>query len=168
MTKILLIEPNEAHSKLIRDRIEAGIDRARVDETPNLKKGLDLLTRRAYDCILTDTATPEESDIRLIQQLKKAAGTVPIIVVTGRTDDGRASAIIRNGAADYVLKSRATLEAIPELVRKNILKSQVKHPLLVPANVLRRILDEIEKNVSRDVRAKIRKIRKNTEKLLSR
>jgi DNA-binding NarL/FixJ family response regulator len=168
LTKILLIEPNATHSRLIRERIEAGIDRARIDQVAGLKEGLSLLARRVYDCILTDTATHDDSGVRLIRELKKAAGATPIIVVTGRSEEGKAADIIRKGAADYVYKSRATLDALPELVRKNVLKGRTKNPLLVPANVLGRILDEIEKNVSRDVRAKIRKIRKNTEKLLSR
>lgn len=168
MTKILLIEPNVAHAKLIRERLKAEIPDVRVDDVPSLKGGLTLLSRLNYDCILTDSATPEGFGAKIIRQLKKAAGQTPIIVVTGRADERQASEIIRNGASDYVFKSRASLDTIPELVRKNILKTQVKNPLLIPAHMLGKILDEIEKNVSRDVRAKIRKIRKNTEKLLSR
>jgi DNA-binding NarL/FixJ family response regulator len=166
--KILLIEPNVAHAKLIRERLKADLSGAHIDDVPNLKGGITLLSRQSYDCILTDSSLPEGSGPKLIQQLKKAARHAPIIVVTGRADERQASELIRSGASDYVFKSRASLDTIPELVRKNVLKNQVKNPLLIPAHVLGKILDEIEKNVSRDVRTKIRKIRKNTEKLLSR
>jgi DNA-binding NtrC family response regulator len=166
--KILLIEPNASHAKLIRDRLKAELQDARIDDTPNLKGSIALLSRTSYDCILTDSVTPEASGVKLIQDLKKISGGTPIIVVTGRSDEKLASEIIKNGASDYVSKSRASLDTIPELVRKNIVKNQVKNPLLIPAHVLGKILDEIEKNVSKDVRSKIRKIRKNTEKLLHR
>jgi DNA-binding NarL/FixJ family response regulator len=168
VAKILLIEPNVAHAKLIRERLKSELPTIHIDDVPSLKGGLTLLGRHAYDCILTDSSTPESSGPKLIAQLKKAASQTPILVVTGRCDGRQASELIRSGASDYVFKSRASLDTIPELVKKNIVKSQVKNPLLIPAHVLGRILDEIERNVSRDVRAKIRRIRKNTERLLSR
>ncbi|HEX5037415.1 MAG TPA: response regulator [bacterium] len=168
MAKILLIEPNVAHAKLIRERLKAELDGVHIDDVPGLKAGLTLLSRDAYDCILTDSSTPEASGVKLIRQLKKSAGHASIIVVTGRLDEKQATEIIRSGASDYVFKSRNSLDTIPELVKRNLVKAQVKNPLLIPAHMLGKILDEIERNVSKDVRTKIRKIRKNTEKLLRR
>lgn len=164
--KLLLIEPNESHAKLIRDRIKSEIHSVGIDGVTTLKKGLGMLERHTYDCILTDVATPDVSGTKLIAQLRKAAGPTPIIVVTGRSDDRMAADIIKSGASDYISKSRTSLETIPELVRKNIIKSQVKNPLSIPTHAIRKLLDDIEKNVSAEVRSKIRKIRKNAEKLL--
>lgn len=170
MARILLIEANAAHAKLIKDRLKKEMPKSNVDIVPSLDRGLVNLRKRTYHCIVTDSSPPDVSGSTLVRTLRKASDNVPIIVVTGRGDTRSGAEMIRNGATDYVGKSRTSLEMIPELVKKNIVKNHVQRSaLMIPAHIVAKmggLFDEIERNVSRDVLKKIRKIRKSAERLL--
>lgn len=167
MSRILLIEANSSHARLIKEQLPAT---ATVDVAASVRRGLEHLKNHNYDCILTDSSTSDGSGPSMVQRLRKGSGNTPIIVVTGRSDTRSGAEMIRNGATDYVGKSRTSLEMIPELVKKNIVKNRVqKSAFMIPANIVSKIgglFDEIERNVSRDVLKKIRKIRKSAERLL--
>lgn len=166
MSKILLIEANASHARLIRERLTGEIPSALIDVVSTAREGLKKLSRKGYDCILTDAIAPDESGPELVKKLKKSSGNTPIVVVTGRNDERILTEMIRSGASEYLPKSRVSLEAIPEVVKRTVARKAVhKNPFMIPANVLGKILDEVEEAVSANVRKKIRRIRKNAEKI---
>ncbi len=167
MPKILLIEANPSHARLIRDRLREDLPSTSVKAVATLKEGIQVIGNRRFDCILTDAYAPDGSGPKLVEKLRKVSGTTPIIVVTGRGDERVATEMMRSGASDYLPKSRSSLEAISELVKKNVVKKpSYRSSFLIPAHVFGKILDEVEGVVSARVRKKIRKIRKNAEKIL--
>jgi PAS domain S-box-containing protein len=117
---ILLVEDDDLDAELILAELESG--------------GISCYTRRVesdaefrtaiagpiqIDVILCDYGLPDLDALRALEQLKAAGLTTPLIVVSGRLSDERATDCIRLGAADYVIKDR--LHRLPHAINRAIL-----------------------------------------------
>jgi len=103
--KVLIVEDNSNDAELlVRSLRQAGFepDWKRVDtETAyleHLHDGLDL--------VLSDYAMPEFSGLRALELLKQSGLEVPFIIVSGTIGEETAVTVMKQGAADYLLKDR--------------------------------------------------------------
>lgn len=65
------------------------------------------------DAVITDMVMPEMTGIELLEEIREAYPTLPVIVITAREDEGDAERAFEAGASDFVTKpiSRADLTA---------------------------------------------------------
>ena len=56
------------------------------------------------DAILLDIKLPDASGTIALDELRKQRPTVPIIMLTGNTDEALARATLKHGAFDYIMK----------------------------------------------------------------
>ncbi|REL28666.1 response regulator [Thalassotalea euphylliae] len=103
--KILIVDNNQ-------DDIEA-IQRALGDceaipyefyVAPTEELSLELLKDQHFDCLLLDYHLPGVSGLELFRAIKAQAPTVPIVVLTGPTDQLMAASLLKQGAQDYINK----------------------------------------------------------------
>ena len=57
-----------------------------------------------FDCLITDIRMPGMSGLELLQRLKAAGSTMPVIVVTSMTDPVTRSRALASGAHAYLTK----------------------------------------------------------------
>ena len=57
-----------------------------------------------FDCLITDIRMPGISGLELLQRLKAAGSTMPVIVVTSVTDPSTRSRALEGGAHAYLTK----------------------------------------------------------------
>src|SRR3979409_670512 len=58
----------------------------------------------SIDCVLLDLGLPDESGFVLLKQWRRAAGTVPIIIMTARTALEDRLTGLNEGADDFLVK----------------------------------------------------------------
>lgn len=75
-----------------------------VDTEETAEKGLERLTSREYDIVLTDLNLPDVSGIEMVRKTKEISPATEIIVVTGEYSVEKALEATRVGAFDYVVK----------------------------------------------------------------
>jgi PAS domain S-box-containing protein len=70
------------------------------------------------DCVLLDYNLPGESGLELLRRVR-ALGTAapPVVMLTGQSDPETAAALMKAGAADFLLKSGLTPERLEQAVR---------------------------------------------------
>ncbi|WP_448554140.1 response regulator [Thalassotalea montiporae] len=68
------------------------------------EEGLSLIEVNKYDCILLDYHLPGMSGLDLFRALKAKIPSIPIVVLTGQTDQLTAATLIKQGAQDYINK----------------------------------------------------------------
>jgi PAS domain S-box-containing protein len=103
--KILLVEDNAGDARLIRETLAAGAGAAfAVESVDRLAPGLERLRAGGVDIVLLDLALPDSQGRDTFTKVYAQAPAVPIIVLTGSSDEALAIATVRDGAQDYLVK----------------------------------------------------------------
>jgi len=119
--KVLLIEDNPGHARLIRESLaEATHQPFDLEVVNTLGTGIQRLSAGGVDAILLDLALPDSFGFETFNTAKPQARGVPIIVLTGQDDQNLALKLVQEGAQDFLAKAdlsgnnltRAILHAI--------------------------------------------------------
>ena len=104
---ILHFEDNPGDAVMIRDVLEdvGNID-FRIKLSERLNDGLRQLTHSNTDIILLDLNLPDSKGIVTFEEVKKAAGNTPIIIMSGLSDENLALKAVKQGAQDYLVKGQ--------------------------------------------------------------
>jgi signal transduction histidine kinase len=139
--RILLLEDNAPHAELVEHFLrESGLRflLARVDTREAFEEQLDL---RAPDMILSDYALPSFDGYSALAIAKKKAPNTPFIFVTGTMGEEVAIETLKNGATDYVLKTR--LGRLGPAVQRALRESADRRERQRAEDKLRRSLDQL-------------------------
>ncbi|WP_240674994.1 PP2C family protein-serine/threonine phosphatase [Cellulomonas endophytica] len=111
--RVLLVEDDEGDAVLVREHLaDAGLDVALV-----WARTLDeALGRLDADCVLLDLGLPDARGIDAVARLL-AAGSPPVVVLTGLTGTGAGLEAVAAGAQDYLVKQDVEPEALGRAVR---------------------------------------------------
>jgi response regulator RpfG family c-di-GMP phosphodiesterase len=103
--KALLIEDNPGDAFLVRDlladKMAIIIDLKHVS---NLTAGIGQIRAGGLDIVLLDLGLPESHGIDTLKLLLPEAGNLPVIVLTGLSDNDTGALAVNNGAQDYLIK----------------------------------------------------------------
>jgi two-component system cell cycle sensor histidine kinase/response regulator CckA len=114
--KILIIEDDlnivKAISRMFSRQKEASFELLHAD---CLKVGMDLLSQTRFDAILLDLTLPDSQGLSTFEAIKPKCTYIPVIVMTGMTDNQLAPNALKNGAQDFIYK--------PELDQDRLIKS---------------------------------------------
>ncbi len=81
MKKILVIDDENSIRLLLKKMLEReGFD---VMTASDGKEGMDIISKAAFDLVITDIVMPEKEGIEIIMELKKGYPDIPIIAISG-------------------------------------------------------------------------------------
>ncbi len=116
---ILLVEDNPADARLIELLLAS-----RPHEPTIIRRAPTLADARAAiasgplpDIILLDTGLPDAAPEETVGLVQAMAPTVPIVVLSGQSDESVAIRAVREGAQDYLVKGRIDSELLSRAVR---------------------------------------------------
>lgn len=129
-TSILLVEDNPGDSRLIQEMLaDVAGSKADVMVAETLADGLHRAQAGTFDAMLLDLSLPDSTGLDTLRAVKEATPAVPIIVLTGTEDDELASAALREGAQDYLVKGRVDGELIARAIRYAIERKRSERQL---------------------------------------
>ncbi len=103
--RVLTIEDNPGDAHLVRLMLaEAAPGDIIVEVAPRLATGMRELLQSDFDCVLLDLSLPDASGLDGLTQLRSVAADVPVVVLSGRADEGLAMNAVQEGAQDYLVK----------------------------------------------------------------
>ena len=122
---ILLIEDE----KRLADSLKEGLqeDGYQVDVAPDGDTGEEMATTNAYDLLIVDWRLPGKDGKEVVEQVRQAARTMPIIMLTAMRDVEYRVAGLEAGADDYLTKPfkfEELLARIRALLRRPPLAAQ--------------------------------------------
>ncbi len=129
-TRILFVEDDEAIRETTRVALED--EGYVVDEAPTGDEALQVFQRQPADCVLLDLMLPDKSGFEVCRLLRQRS-TVPIIMVTARSDTFDVVAGLEAGADDYVTKPFEPKE-LAARIRALLRRAQGMEP---PSSVIR-------------------------------
>ena len=102
---VLLVEDNPADADLIGEYLdEPAGDRYEIVHAGRLSDAVERLRAGAVEVILLDLRLPDSTGLATVRAVRNAAGEVPIVVLSGISDERLALDCIDAGAQDYLLK----------------------------------------------------------------
>jgi serine phosphatase RsbU (regulator of sigma subunit) len=116
---LLLVEDDRADALLVEELIaDAAADIGFV-WAQSISDAEAKLADSRPDCVLLDLNLPDANGIDALRRLGKLDPTIPIIVLTGLTDEHFGILAVASGAQDYLVKGRVD----PEMLRRAVVYS---------------------------------------------
>jgi diguanylate cyclase (GGDEF)-like protein/PAS domain S-box-containing protein len=131
--RILLIEDNPADANLVERYLEDEPEGSvfELEWIDRVGEGRDRLTAGEHDLVLLDLSLPDSSGYETFESVLTAAGTTPIVVMTGEDDDQQALQAVRDGAQDYLVKDRVDADILVRSIRYAIERKRVEEALRI-------------------------------------
>jgi sigma-B regulation protein RsbU (phosphoserine phosphatase) len=145
---VLLVEDNAGDIRLIRELIREGSARFDVEVTGRLAEGCLRLRRGDINLVLLDLSLPDSHGIETFQKLHRAAPDVPVIVLSGLSNEAVAVQAVHEGAQDYLVKGEGDSKLLVRSMRYALERSAVARQLGRYAEELRRKNTQMEADIA--------------------
>jgi PleD family two-component response regulator len=114
---LLLVEDNDVDAHLTRDILaEWSIEQFDITHVARLSEAFAHLARNRYDAILLDLSLPDAYGLPTLKQVQATSPTIPIIVLSGVSDQALSLQAVQQGAQDYLVKGQGH----PQLLARSI------------------------------------------------
>lgn len=118
--KILVVDDDEVDRMAVRRALNAAGLQMELLEATDCTGAIALLQQQPFDCVFLDYRLPDGNGISLVQQVRAAGITVPLVVLTGQGDEQIAVQVMKAGASDYLSKARVSPQALYQIVSQTI------------------------------------------------
>jgi DNA-binding response OmpR family regulator len=117
---VLMIDGTVEDRMLVRRALEA--DGFVLHETADTEHGLKLAMSSTPDCILLDYALPDADGIEVVESLRQPGGALPcaVVMLTGAGTADVATAAMKAGALDYLVKDRLDADVLRRAIRNAV------------------------------------------------
>lgn len=114
---ILVVEDEEAHADLIRCAFERWGSGVALSTTGTLREARACLAESPPDLVIADWRLPDGKGTELVAPEKQNAA-YPVVLMTSHGSEKVAVEAMKAGALDYVVKSPATMAAMPHIAER--------------------------------------------------
>ena len=104
MSKILIVEDEDAIRRVLKKVLSEEDSKYKLDEAANGEEAISLIKSQHYDLILCDIKMPKKDGIDVLEFVIGYDSTIPVIMISGHGDLKTAVKAMRLGAFDYIEK----------------------------------------------------------------
>jgi len=128
--RALLIEDNPGDAKLIQLALsEARAAFFELETATKLSDGLDRLAAGGIDVLLLDLSLPDSHGLETFERVAAEAPDLPVVVLSGLSDEQIGARAVNAGAQDYLVKGRADGETVARAILYAIERHELKQEL---------------------------------------
>lgn len=144
VVRVLLVEDNLGDADLIQEMLPktAGNGFA-VEVVQRLSEAFSRIQGAKLDIILLDLGLPDSSGLDTFIKFQAAAPDMPIIVLTGNTDQQAAVIALQQGAQDFLIKGEITGDLINRAIRYALERKRVEQKLLATEGQYRQLYERM-------------------------
>ncbi len=140
--RILVVEDNPGDVRLIQATLTEADPRGfAVTLAATLADGLARLADSAFDLVLLDLSLPDSFGLDTLARLRAQAPALPIVVLTGNSDEQQAVKAVQAGAQDYLVKGQGGPDLLARAIRYAIERARSDQALRRSEAQLRAIFD---------------------------
>lgn len=122
--RVLYLEDHIDHIALVAEALGLHFPGTQLESTHLIPEALECLIKRNYDVVLANSYINKTPILTHLSELARAASPAPVIVIVGAGDEKAAANTIKQGATDYIVKSRESLELLPYLLQRLLKKKR--------------------------------------------
>lgn len=128
--RVLLVEDDASDAHLVRMNLRAVSElHFAITWVMTLKEARQQLYENPPDVILLDLSLPDSTGLHTVRDGRQAAGTLPIIVLTGHNDTEFALQTLEVGAQDYLVKGDFDSDRLVRAIRYAISRGKLEQRL---------------------------------------
>ncbi len=146
--RVLFVEDNSADIDLIGEMLpETGPVSFRLESVSRLSEAFSRLESGDIDLVLLDLGLPDSHGLQTFRKLREAAPDIPMVVLTGNTDQETAIAAMREGAQDYFIKGEVSGSRLARAARYAVERQRAEEALRKSERQWRNTFDAINDSV---------------------
>lgn len=139
----MILEDDPGVQRLQRRRLERAGYNVRV--TTTTEQALEVIRGSGVDLLVLDNQLASTEDgLSFYSRLKSLGYDLPVILVTGYSDDATIVRALRAGVRDYVFKSTEYLDYLPEAVRRVLEQERTKAELARTSKEREKALQDLQ------------------------
>ena len=124
---ILLVEDNDVDARVITESLTKGSQGSFViQRAERLKDALEKLRTQEIDLVLLDFMLPDSEGMATFTAVRKEAPNVPVVALTGMSDEAIAIEAVRQGAQDFLVKGQAQPKILHRAIHYAIERHKVQ------------------------------------------
>jgi|GEM_PF-963597 len=125
--RLLLLEDDDSFAGALTKILEHDQTyQYEIDRCKLLSESLAKIHETDFDVIVTDLGLPDSNGLETFTGIIQVTERIPIIVLTGGTDDKLGLQAIGLGAQDYINKTQLNVTMLPRLVRHCIERKKIE------------------------------------------
>lgn len=140
---VLLIEDNPADIYLLQEGFSALHGGHRLSVAKSVAEAREFLSEIRPDAALLDLSLPDSFGLDAFESVQSACPDIPVIVLSGNSDQTTAIEAVRSGAQDYVLKGESTPQDLLRTLTYSIERAGIKAELRRSEARFRRLFDSV-------------------------
>ena len=148
--QLLLLEDNPGDARLIREllkEVTGGV--FDVTQAGRLGEAKAAAAGREFDIILTDLTLPDSHGLEAFRSLCAIAPMTPVVVLSGVDDEDLAISAVREGAQDYLAKSRLEPHLLGRSIRYAIERHRAEKRLVSQEAFYHSLVEHLPQNIFR-------------------
>ncbi len=126
---ILIVEDNSDHRELMCRSLEDLKFISRIESVSSGEECLKSLSSGKYDLAVVDYRMPNMNGLELLTKIKRNGWDIPIVIVTGRGDEKIAVEVMKEGAYDYITKTKDFINNLPHAIENTLERYVLKKEL---------------------------------------
>ena len=128
--EVLIIEDDLEDVELLQDMIHQIPNyRYHLTVSQSLREGLALLRDHTYSVILLDLGLPDSHGLDSFHHVHEQVPGVPIVVLTGLSDEDMARKLVKLGAQDYLMKGQIGSQILMRSINYSIERKKTEDTL---------------------------------------
>ncbi|MBF0269582.1 MAG: EAL domain-containing protein [Alphaproteobacteria bacterium] len=140
--RVLMVEDNPGDARLVRVMLSESPVPFEASEAARLGDALQLLSQERFDVALLDLGLPDSLGLDTLKRVMAAAPGLPIVILTGNSDDRMALDALEQGAQDYLVKGWGGAEALQRAIRYAIERGRTEEKLKQSESMFRAIFEQ--------------------------
>ncbi len=126
LLRILMVEDNRGDVVLIDELLKTSGVNFNLIHASDLKEASTICNKNEFDVMLLDLGLPGSAGLETLRQVKDLSLKSAIVVLTGLDDEDTALASLREGAQDYLVKSKLTSDNVLRSIKYGIERKKIQ------------------------------------------
>ncbi|QDV81826.1 protein kinase domain-containing protein [Stieleria magnilauensis] len=113
---VLIVEDSQSDMLLAVELLKMANDSLMIHQATCLSDGIEIQAEHSVDLVFLDLTLPDSAGVATVERFRSEHSEVPIVVLTGLSDEQVAEACVNAGATDFISKDELTAHQLERVI----------------------------------------------------